>query len=73
VKREIGFTTKVYDGLRRLVIVENREIVLTQVADKFAVLVGGNEKYVDFVDAFADGEHRARLRIVQGRGASVRA
>jgi hypothetical protein len=66
VKRKIGFATKVYDRLRRLVIVENREIVLIQVADKFSMLVGSDEKHVDFVDAFADGEHRARLRIVRG-------
>src|SRR5580658_2320307 len=49
VQRQIGFAVEVENGLRRLMIVENREIGLIQVANKFAMLVGRDEQYVDFV------------------------
>src|SRR5207302_3098787 len=65
---QIGFPAKINNGLRRLVIVENREIVLVQIADKFAVLVGGDEQNVHLVHTFVDGEHRTALRIVLGSG-----
>ena len=29
------------------------------------MLVGSDEKYVDFVNAFANGKHRAGLRIIR--------
>ena len=64
VQRQIGFAAEVENGLWRLVIVEDGEIGLIKVADKFAVLVGGNEQNVNFVDAFVNGEQRAGLGIV---------
>ena len=64
-KRQIGFAAEVDNRLRRLVIVEDREIGLIQVADKFAVLVGGDEENVNFIHALVDGEHGAGLRIIR--------
>ena len=54
-------------------IVKDRKIFLVQIADKFAVPVGGDEEHVHFIDARADGEHRAGLRIVRCRIRSGRA
>src|ERR1700674_3869187 len=64
VQGQIGFSAKVKNGLRRLVIVENREIVLIEIANKFAMLVSGDEEDIHFIDAFVNGEHRARLIII---------
>ncbi len=49
-------------------IVENGEIGLIQVADKLAVLVGGDEENVHLVNSFVNGEQRAGLRIVLRTG-----
>ncbi len=53
---QVGFAAEVEDRLYRLVIVENGEIVLVQIADEFAVTIGGDEKHVHFIDALLDGE-----------------
>src|ERR1019366_3034774 len=59
---------EVENGLRRLVIVENGEIGLIEVANKFAALVSGDEQNVHFIDSFVDGEQRAGLVIVVRSG-----
>ena len=70
MKGQIGFVAKVHNGLRRLVIVEDGKILLAQIADELAMLVGRNEQYIHFVDARANGEHRAGLGIV-GSGRAI--
>src|SRR6202140_4527299 len=54
--RQIGLAAEVDDGFDRLLIVENREIVLVQIADEFAVAISSDEQHVDFIDALRDGE-----------------
>ena len=39
----------------RLVVVEEMEIVLREVANKFSVLVSCNKKHIYFIDTLADG------------------
>ena len=63
VQGQIGFAAEVQDRLRRLVIVKNGEIVLVQIADELAVLVGRDEQHVDFIHPRVQGDHRV-LRIV---------
>ncbi len=70
VQRQIGFAAEIQNGLRRLVIVENGEITLIEVADELAMLVGGDEQHVHFIDPLANSE--AGLRIVfRGRSGIV--
>ena len=52
---QVGFTPEVDDSFGRFVVVQVSEISLVQIADKLAMLVGGNEKYVHFIHALADG------------------
>ena len=47
-------------ALRRLVIVQDAEIALVQVADELAMMVGGNEQHIDFVDPLLDGKDGIR-------------
>jgi hypothetical protein len=63
LERQIGLTPEIYDRLHRLMIIEKIEIVLREVADEFSVLVGRDEKYVDFIHTLADGQYRI-LRII---------
>src|ERR1700751_1494768 len=49
---------KFQNGLRGLVIIENGEICLVQIAHKLAVLVCGNKKDVNFVYPLLNGENR---------------
>ena len=81
VQRQIDLAAEVENRLRRLVIVENGEIGLAEVADKFAVLVGGDEQNINFIHPFVNGEQRAGLGIVvrngsrgtdRGRSAGIR-
>ena len=67
IKRQIGFAAEVEDGLRRFVVVEDREVGLRQVANKLAVLVGRDEEQVHFVDALVQRDD-AGLRIVRTSG-----
>ena len=53
---QVGFAAEVEDGLHRLVVVEDGEIGLVQIADEFAVAIGRDEDHVDFIDALLDGE-----------------
>src|SRR5580700_4883417 len=71
VQRQIGFATKIQNGLRRLMIVKDRKIALIQISNKLAMLVGGDEQHVHFIDTFVNGEHRASLRIIGGRGTGI--
>src|ERR1022692_867472 len=70
VHRQIRFPAEVENGLRRLVIVEYGEIILPEVADELAVLVGSDEQNVYFVNALMNGE-QARLRIVSARSTVI--
>ena len=45
---QIGLAAEVYDGLRRLVIVQDGEIALVQVAHELAAMVSGDEQHIDF-------------------------
>src|ERR1700733_13852079 len=71
VQRQIGFATKIQNGLRRLMIIKNRKIALIQISNKLAMLVCGDEQHVHFIDTFVNGEHRASLRIIGGRGTGI--
>src|SRR5260370_9127168 len=62
-----GLAAEVDDVLHGLVVVENREIGLVQIADEFAVAIGSDEQHVDFIDAFLDGEDWF-VRLVEGGG-----
>jgi hypothetical protein len=67
---QIGLAAEVEDRLHGLVVVENREIVLVQIADELAVAIGRDEQHVDFIDAFLDGEDRfVRSSLVVAGGA----
>ena len=68
VQGQIGFVAEIQNGLRRLVIVENREIGLVEVANKLAMLIGGDEKNVDLVHSFVDGEQSALGIVVRSSG-----
>ena len=56
LQRQIGFPAEIHDRLRRLVIVENGEIALVQIAHELAMMVGGDEQNVDFIDPLLDGK-----------------
>ena len=64
---QVGLGVEVEDGLHRLVVVENGEIVLVQIADELAVAIGRDEEHVDFIDAALDGKNRL-VRLVAGGG-----
>src|SRR5580704_17276515 len=49
MQRQIGFATEIENRLRRLVVVKNAEIILIQIADKLAMLVGRDEQHVNLV------------------------
>ena len=57
----------------RFVVVQIFEVVLVQVADKLAMLVGSDEQYVHLVHAFANGQNRiiASIRRRCGTGETV--
>ena len=40
--------------LDRLMIVEDREVILIQVADELAMAISGDKKHVDFIDPFLE-------------------
>src|SRR5579872_5448988 len=67
MQRQVGFAAKVYDRLRRLVIVEDGEVGLVQIAHKFAVLVGRDKKNIHFIHALVDGEQGSHLRVIVTR------
>src|ERR1700733_10687029 len=46
---KVGLAAKIYNRLRRQMIVEDCKVFLVKVAHKLAMLVGGNKKHVDFV------------------------
>jgi len=71
MQREIGFAAEIENRLRGLMVVENGEIGLVEVANKFAVLVGSDEQDVNFVDAIANGKHRAGLIVVRSGRAGI--
>ena len=56
LQRQIGLAAEVHDRLGRLVIVQDGEIALVQVAHKFAAMVSGDEEHIDFADPFLDGQ-----------------
>ncbi len=60
---QVGFAAEIEDRLDRLVIVKNREIALVQIADEFAMAIGGDEKHIDFIDALPDGQDRLSVRL----------
>ena len=72
IKRQIGFTAKVEDGLGRFVVIENREVGLRQIANKFAVFVGRDKQEVHFIDALVQ-RNDAGLFIVRtgGHGGNI--
>ena len=45
---------------RRLVIVQDGEIALVQIAHELATMVGGNEQHIDLVDPLLDGKDGVR-------------
>ena len=53
-ERQVGFGVEAADYLRRLVVVEDVEIVLLEIGDAAPVLVGYGEDDVHFVGAHAD-------------------
>ena len=63
VQRKIGLAAEIQNRLRRLVIVENAEIVLIQIAYKLAVLVGRDKEDVHFIHAGVQRNQRV-LRFV---------
>jgi hypothetical protein len=68
---QVGLAAEVEDRLHRLVVVENGEIVLVQIADELAVAIGRDEKHVDFIDAFLDGEDGWSARRWRNREAAA--
>ena len=66
-QRKIDLLVKGVDLFRRLLVVEQGEVVLGQVGDVVSVLVGDREDEVDFVDADMKGR-RAGVRIRPGPG-----
>ena len=63
MQRQISFPAEVQNRLRRLMVVENAEIRLIQIAHELAMLVGRNEQHVDFIHPRVQGDQRA-LRII---------
>src|SRR5258708_16843499 len=47
--RQVSFPVEINNRLRRLVVVENCEVVLIEIADEFAVLVRRDEEHIDFI------------------------
>ena len=56
VQRKIGFSPEIQDGLRWLVIVQNRKVALIQIPHELAVLIGSDEKYVNLVHPGMNGD-----------------
>ncbi len=52
---QVGLLGEADDGVGRLAVVEQAEVLLLEAGDEVAVLVGDGEDEVDFVDADDDG------------------
>ena len=63
-KRQVGLAAEGANRLRRLVVVDHPEVVLLQVVDELAALVGDVEDHVDFVHLLDDGGELLFLFIV---------
>ena len=58
LQRKIGLLGKIHNLLRRLVIIQEAEVILAQITHELAMLVHRDEQNVNFIDAFPDGDYR---------------
>src|SRR5690349_3652799 len=64
---QIGLAMEIYDGLHRLMIIEETKIILCKVANEFAVLVGSDEENIHFIYPLANRKNGILWIIGSGR------
>src|SRR5580693_10397305 len=54
---QIGLAAKIYNGLRRLMVVEDRKVLLVEVAHELTMPVGRNEQHIAFIHPLLDRDN----------------
>src|SRR5580692_7150753 len=66
---QIGLAAKIYNGLRGLMVVEDREVFLVEVTHELTMPVGRNEEHIDFIHPLLDRDNGVvRLAGIRDRG-----
>ena len=60
LQRQISFAPEIHNRLRRLVVVQDGEIALVQIAHELAMVVRRNEQHIDLIHPLLDGKDGIR-------------